>query len=867
MSRYGRTRSVLACLGAVAASGTIACHERPTEASGRPPASITVVSGRDQSASVGTELPTTLVFLVADSASRPVPGVAVAFEAAYGGGTIALASTVTDARGIASPGSWRLGPAPGLNVLVASVGGFNITAQISAVAITTPVALTIDSDSILYAGTLHQRSLVVDSTALVAVIRSGKAYLYYAGLGGSPTMLSDSVSALSLSRRIAAINSMFDSDAAPSLRNAALPTQRVAGVDISTSDGSLYSFQNTQNRIAALKFSGSQDAVILAPQSLQAWLSETLYPRSDVQQGQYSRGFTTPARCEVFGSVVAPLVFLGPVGLVALWTLHGDEVNAAMQSDPALFIRINAYDARLIAYQAIFDLVGLLPCGGLLTPEASAAVEGEFLREIGAHQDEDTYRTATVHMVLGTAQSAVLCACSFTPAEPVCEAVDVVLTAFEQALNAVSAARVALVSPYGQTELAPDPAPATQLTFSVQPTTTPVGASITPAVQVTAQDAQGNTAPGFTGSVTVAIGTNPGSGTLSGTTTVAAVGGVATFGNLSINHPGTGYTLTATASGLTGATSAAFTINSPPPGGLTFSVQPTTTTAGATITPAVQVAAHDAQGNPATGFTGSVTVAIGTNPSGGTLSGTTTVAAVAGVATFGNLSINTAGTGYTLTAAAGALTGATSAVFSITTALAPSIDGIISPREWDGAQTFGPFTVTLPGGALTSATFLLKNTATNLYAALQFAQDLSTYSAVIFDLRLDENVDGQWDLADGNGEDGFAAQQRVGGVRRDRYFDTFFSCNPPPPFPCGGQGDTEWGGTNDGVMASTDGATPTVIEIAHGINTSDPRDAALTPGQLVSFNFLINIGVAPDSLVTTWFPGPNYTHWSNYTVQ
>ena len=46
-------------------------------------------------------------------------------------------------------------------------------------------------------------------------------------------------------------------------------------------------------------------------------------------------------------------------------------------------------------------------------------------------------------------------------------------------------------------------------------------------------------------SVTLAIGTNPGSGTLSGTVTVAAVNGVATFSNLSINKAGTGYTLTA----------------------------------------------------------------------------------------------------------------------------------------------------------------------------------------------------------------------------------------------------------------------------------------------------------------------------------
>src|SRR2546430_17729445 len=78
------------------------------------------------------------------------------------------------------------------------------------------------------------------------------------------------------------------------------------------------------------------------------------------------------------------------------------------------------------------------------------------------------------------------------------------------------------------------PISATQLVFSVEPSTTSAGAAITPAVQVTALDASNNTATGFTGNVTVAIGTNPGSGTLAGTATVAASAGVATFANLSI---------------------------------------------------------------------------------------------------------------------------------------------------------------------------------------------------------------------------------------------------------------------------------------------------------------------------------------------
>ena len=43
--------------------------------------------------------------------------------------------------------------------------------------------------------------------------------------------------------------------------------------------------------------------------------------------------------------------------------------------------------------------------------------------------------------------------------------------------------------------------------------------------------------------------------------TVTATKNAATFANLSINKPGSGYTLTASSEGLTGATSAPFDIN------------------------------------------------------------------------------------------------------------------------------------------------------------------------------------------------------------------------------------------------------------------------------------------------------------------
>ena len=205
---------------------------------------------------------------------------------------------------------------------------------------------------------------------------------------------------------------------------------------------------------------------------------------------------------------------------------------------------------------------------------------------------------------------------------------------------------------------------AARLAFVQQPTSAAAGASIAPAVTVQILDAGGNPTAS-TANVTIAIGNNPSGGVLSGTLTVAAVGGTATFGNLSIDKTGTGYTLAASSAGLTGATSNAFNITTGAANKLVYLQGPTNTGAGASITPAVTVQITDALGNPTTS-TANVTIAIGANPGGGTLSGTLTVAAVNGTATFANLSIDKVGVGYTLAASSAGLTGATSTPFNIT---------------------------------------------------------------------------------------------------------------------------------------------------------------------------------------------------------
>lgn len=204
-----------------------------------------------------------------------------------------------------------------------------------------------------------------------------------------------------------------------------------------------------------------------------------------------------------------------------------------------------------------------------------------------------------------------------------------------------------------------------KLGFAVQPTTIVVGHLIKPAVQVTVQDENGNLVAAATRNVTLAIGTNPASGVLSGTTTVPAVNGAAAFSNLSIGTPGTGYALTAYAAGLTGTTSSPFDVTVAPRK-LAFRLQPTTTVVNRAIAPAIAVVVLDETGNVVSTSNDSVTMAIKTGPAAGTLSGTLTVAAVDGVATFTDLNLDTGGTGYTLWASAYGLDGATSEQFAIT---------------------------------------------------------------------------------------------------------------------------------------------------------------------------------------------------------
>jgi hypothetical protein len=219
----------------------------------------------------------------------------------------------------------------------------------------------------------------------------------------------------------------------------------------------------------------------------------------------------------------------------------------------------------------------------------------------------------------------------------------------------------------GSASVSVSPAAADHLLFLQQPTDTAAGQPITPAVTVAVVDQFGNTITSDNSdAVTLAIGNNPGGGTLRGTLIMTVSSGVATFSDLSIDKAGSGYTLVASSAGLTGTTSVGFAITAAAADHLVFLQQPTNTTVGQTISP-VMVAVVDQFGNIVTSDNSdTITLSLNPNPSGGMLRGTLTVTVVNGIATFNDLSIDLVGDGYTLHARVAGLMDADSAAFSIT---------------------------------------------------------------------------------------------------------------------------------------------------------------------------------------------------------
>ena len=220
------------------------------------------------------------------------------------------------------------------------------------------------------------------------------------------------------------------------------------------------------------------------------------------------------------------------------------------------------------------------------------------------------------------------------------------------------------------------------------------GAAMAAAVTVAVEDASGNVETGdSTTTVSLSFGTNPGHAVLTGGGLVTVSDGVATLAGLSVDRAGSGYTLVASSSpSYASSASTSFSVTPGAPTQLAFVQQPTATSAGAAISPAVRVAVEDAQGNVETGDnTTTVTMNLGTNTSGATLSGGGPVTVSSGVATFAGLSVDRSASGYSLVAASiPAHASATSSAFAVTPGAPTKLVFVQQPTITAAGAAFSP---------------------------------------------------------------------------------------------------------------------------------------------------------------------------------
>ncbi|HSD32084.1 MAG TPA: Ig-like domain-containing protein, partial [Gemmatimonadales bacterium] len=378
-----------------------------------------------------------------------------------------------------------------------------------------------------------------------------------------------------------------------------------------------------------------------------------------------------------------------------------------------------------------------------------------------------------------------------------------------------------------------NPAPAKALAFSVQPSATQAGAPIAPAVVVAAQDDFGNAVSSFAGQVTVAIGTNPAGGTLSGTTAKAATAGVATFGDLSIDKQGSGYTLTAGATELTGASSSTFAITAGGVSGAqsTVAVSPAVIAAstGASVT-TITVTARDGFGNPVPG----VPIVLAASGTGNVLTQPAAPTNASGVAT-GTLSSTVAET-KTVSAMAGVTAITQTQSVTVTAGTATALVFLAPPRD-----TVAGASLNEPGGVKVAAQDALGNTDNSYTGSITLALAANPAGGTLSGVKVRPGVAGVatfTGLSIDKASPGYALQATATGLTPVTSSPFDISAGPVAP------------------SQSTASALPTSIAASSGSSTSTitvtVKDALGNPVPGAT----VVLAAAPASGVTLAQPGP-----------
>jgi hypothetical protein len=155
-----------------------------------PATNMILKAGTDQTVSSGTAVPVAPSVLVTDARGNSVTGVHVTFQVTSGGGSITGADAVSDASGIATVGSWKVGSAPGENWLTATSAGLTGS----------PIMFFAKGDAGIL--TVTQAGVPVRSYSL-AELQSLTPFVGFAGLAKTPAWGPDAVTGVKVTDIVA----------------------------------------------------------------------------------------------------------------------------------------------------------------------------------------------------------------------------------------------------------------------------------------------------------------------------------------------------------------------------------------------------------------------------------------------------------------------------------------------------------------------------------------------------------------------------------------------------------------------------------------------------------------------------------------
>jgi len=511
-------------------------------------ASITKVAGDLQSAIVNTLVPIVPQVRIVDQHGNPVPGTGVSAAVASGGGSLLSAAPVSDTSGNASVGSWRLGTLVGANAITVSAPGLTG----SPITFTATGLVDVPSQLVAFAGD-GQSALVGSAVSIQPAARVSDQYGN--AVGGVPVTFT-----IGLGGGTVGTPAVATTDTAGIARSPTWTLGLVAGLN---------TLAATASGLPAVTFSANGIASLASTIALQGG------------DGQVASVATTLATA--YSVIVKNLAGAPVAGVPVSWAVAsgGGSISPASSTTDVngVATAVRTLGTSAGTQTATASVGGLSGSPVVFTATAQPGAAARLVKtsldpQSGtAGQLVSSAPTVRVEDQFGNRLSGVIVTFAVTSGAGGVTATDDTsdaqgvtsvgwtlgpvagTNALRASVPAVPAVPAVTFSASG---LAGAP---TQLAFVSQPSHALAGNTFSPSVQVAFEDQNGNIVASVTDVVALGLAVQPNpAAKLIGLTSVAAIGGIATF-DVGIDSAGVGYILSATTPKIpAGATSATFDI-------------------------------------------------------------------------------------------------------------------------------------------------------------------------------------------------------------------------------------------------------------------------------------------------------------------